>query len=271
MNFTDFMYDDMYLSDFGCIVCTFDSNNGVENITGSEISFNTVSVQNGKRHLLVSSAYNSRLEAEFQICKNPELAETQDDMYFTIMEENQIRRWLNRMDLSKFRILDDDGEYYGFYFEGSFNIEAIKHVDRVAGFNLKFVSNKPFAIGNDKVLKFTISQADGEYSIIDTSDEIGYLYLDAEIKCKSDGTLRITNNRNHKTTEIKNCVYDEVIYIKDMLIETSNSSHSSILDDFNYVFPTIMNDLRDRKNVFSFSLPCEVIFKYKPIRKVGIL
>ena len=271
MNFTDFVYDNMYLSDFGCIICTFDSNGGTETTTGSNITFNTVPVMNGKHHMMTSSAYGSCLEAEFQICKDPCDIKDQSDMYFDIYEQSQIRRWLNRMDFHKLKLINEDGEYHTFYYEGSFNVDTVKHSGNVIGFNLRFTSNKPFAIGNEKTIKFQIDANDGQHTLIDCSDEIGYLYLDVEIRCNSDGVLRIRNTRDNRTTEIRNCKTGEVIKITDMVIESSDAEHSSaIMDDFNFVFPTIINDLRDRKNTYSFSMPCEVIFKYRPIRKVGI-
>ena len=35
MNAIDFQYDDLYLSDFGYMICTFDSGNSPETIPGS--------------------------------------------------------------------------------------------------------------------------------------------------------------------------------------------------------------------------------------------
>lgn len=271
MNFLDFIYDNMCLSDFGCIICTFDDNNGFETKAGANIVFNTVSVNNGKRHLLTSANYESRLEAEFQICKNPDYIDEYDDRYFTEKEYSDLSRWLCRMDFNKMQLINESGEYHNMFFNGSFNIDVIRHLGRIAGFTLKFISDKPFASNNEKIYRFSISNADEEYSIVDTSDEIGFQFIHAEIKCKSNGTLRIRNKHDNKTTEIRNCVNGETITITYMNITTSNSSHSStIMDDFNYVFPAIMNNFRDRKNTYIFSMPCEVVFKYNPTRKVSL-
>lgn len=271
MNFTDFIYDDICLSDFGCVICTFDSDGGIETITGSDISFNTVSVMNGKMQMLSSSQYDTSIEAEFQICRNPCEITDEEEKYFSIFEQGNINRWLNRMTFHKLRLINSDGEYCDVYYEGSFNVDAIKHNSKVVGFNLRFRSNRPFAICNDRIYRFTIDRPDGRFSINDSSDEIGYLYLTTEVTCKSSGNLRITNKKTNRTTEIRNCSVGEVITIKDMIITTSNAEHTkTIMDDFNYVFPTIHNELLNRMNTYSFSIPCDVVFKYNPVRKVGI-
>jgi hypothetical protein len=237
---------------------------------GSDISFQTTAIQNGKKYMLTSSAYESCIETEFQICKNPDIFE-KDEMHFTVEEQRLISRWLKRMDFHKLRIISDDDEYGDFYFEGSFNISKMELAGKVIGFTLTFTSNRPFATGNDVINRCTLNAANQSYSILDSSDEIGYLYLNMEITCNSTGTLRITNNRDNRTTEILNCTKGEVITFDNLIIETSLENHAStLMDDFNFVFPQISNDMDSRKNTYTFSMPCSVVFKYKPIRKVDI-
>ena len=66
----DFEYDNLRLSDFGFIICKFDSSD-VETIeNGSQIKFNTVPTLNGMKHELTSSSYEDCISATFQICKN---------------------------------------------------------------------------------------------------------------------------------------------------------------------------------------------------------
>ena len=63
----------------------------------------------------------------------------------------------------------------------------------------------------------------------------------------------------------------EVISINNMIIQSSNEEHdSSIMNDFNFIFPKIVNNYNDRKNVYTFSLPCDVVFEYRELRKIGI-
>lgn len=270
MKAIDFEYDGKYLSDFDCIICTFDSN-GLDTVSsGSEIQFQTTAVQNGKRYIVSSSIYDSCIETSFQICKNPNLFD-RDSMWFTLDEQREISRWLNRMDFHKFRLLDDECDYSGCYFEGSFNINRIELSGNVVGLELVFKSNKPFGVGDEAVYRFDNITKNKTCKIFDTSDELGYIYLDLEITCNSNGDLKIYNLTNNKTTEIKNCISGEIIKIHDLIIETSSENHAdTIMDDFNFVFPTIENSIDNRMNKYIFSIPCSVIVKYKPIRKVGI-
>ena len=61
MMITDFEYDGLLLSDFGCIMCSFDSN-GLETITnGSNITFNTSPILKGGKHVLTSTKYEKCL------------------------------------------------------------------------------------------------------------------------------------------------------------------------------------------------------------------
>ena len=56
MKYVDFEYDGNYLSDFGCIICSFDSK-GLDTInSGGEISFQKTAIQNGKKYLVTSSS-----------------------------------------------------------------------------------------------------------------------------------------------------------------------------------------------------------------------
>ena len=65
----DFEYDNHFLSDFGFIICSFDSK-GIETVSnGSKITFNKVSAQGGSKHELVSTEYEDCLETTFQISK----------------------------------------------------------------------------------------------------------------------------------------------------------------------------------------------------------
>lgn len=268
---TDFMYDNLYLSDFGCIICEFDDSTGFDTIgSGSEINFEKTMIQNGKRFLVAGSQYQSCIEAEFSICKNPDNIFENEDKYFTIDEQRDIMRWLNRQEMREFMILDD--ENVDIYFNGSFNVEKVEHCGRIVGFTLRFQSDRPFGYASEEEYKTTIESANGTYTIYDSSDDIGYELLTVTITPSSAGNLTITNAFDGKVTAINNCVSGETITLDNQLITTDNSTHAeTIMDDFNFVFPRICNSFNNIKNVYTFSLPCEVSMKYKPTRKVGIV
>lgn len=261
----DFEYDGICLSDLGFMVCSFDGITESQ-LEGSKITFNQTSVMMGKKQLLSNTKYEECLTTEFDICKincngNPE------DSYISVEEEEKIRRWLNRKKFHKFKILSD--RFKKIYFMGSFNVQSNEFAGNIHGMHLSFVSDAPFGYTDSKY-KFSVEQNE-PYTIYDMSAEEGDIFLTATITCKSSGTLEITNSFNNSTTIIRNCIEGEVISINNMIIQSSNEEHdSSIMNDFNFIFPKIVNNYNDRKNVYTFSLPCDVVFEYRELRKIGI-
>ena len=269
MKALDFNYDGLFLSDFGCIICTFDNPGTDDFSVGSDISFNTATVNFGKRNFLTSIQYNDCLTAEFSICKNVENMMDEENRYFTIEQQRELTRWLNRPEFLPLYIVDEG--YENIYFEGSFNLSKVEVAGNIIGFNLEFTSNRPFGLNRPYVRKFTVSKAGQRIVIQDMSDEIGYIYADITITCGTAGTLTITNDIDGRVTEVKNCVAGEKITMKDMIIESDNASHqSNIMNDFNFSFLRISNKFGERKNGLTFSMPCIVTLSYSPIRKVGI-
>ena len=295
MRALDFEFDELLLSNFGCIICTFD-NPGMQQVSlGSNISFNSVSVNSGKTNYLTSTRYDECLSTTFDICKKgislgvTHMIINEDDIltigstgqkyivevygnsneatYFTLAEQRALMRWLNRREYLPLKIIDS--EYEDIFFEGSFNVEKYDIAGNTVGFRLTFYTNKPFAQYDEFSVSRTVA-ADGTIDITDQSDEMGYIYPEITITCRSAGNLRIVNSMDERETVINNVTNGEVITMKDLYISTSESSHvGNLPNDFNFVFPRISNTYDDRLNTFSFNLPCTVTFKYNPIWKVG--
>ena len=128
----------------------------------------------------------------------------------------------------------------------------------------------PFGTQDFKIFTKDLS-ANEQFSIIDESDNIGYIYPDIQIKCKSDGDLELHNSIEDRTTIIKNCKSGEIISIdKNLNISTSLSSHK-IYNDFNFIFFRIANSFNNNQNIISVNISCEITIKYYPIVKgVGL-
>lgn len=267
----DFEYDGLYLSDFGFMVCSFDSSDK-ENISeGTEITFDLTPVSAGTRHLLADAKYDECVTAEFDICKIPVCnGERVDDqeLYVTYDEERDITRWLNRKEMLPFVLQSE--HYDNVIFNGSFNIEKVEQYGEIVGFHLKFQSDRPFGYLDVKQ-KFRITTGNGKRIIYDKSDEIGSQPISMEIKLESGGDLIITNSFDERETKVKNCKSGEIISFNNMQITSSDDNHfKTIMNDFNFTFPMISNTFRQIKNEYTFSLPCDVTIGYKSIRKVGI-
>ena len=269
MKSLDFEYDGILASKKGIIPCSFD-NDGKDNIDyGSKINFDTISIQNGKKFELVNSGYDTAGEFTFQICKDPYLQVNKGSRYFTTDEQRFVYRWLNRNDgFHILKIYTIEGETI--LFEGSFNIEAIEFCGEIIGFELTFSMRTPFATKDCKTITHNF-KANEQFTIIDESDDIGYIYPDLQIKCKSSGDLRLYNSIENRTTIIKNCTSGEVLTFDENLnMSTSLPSHK-LYNDFNFVFFRIANSYTNNQNIISVNIPCEITIKYYPVVKgVGL-
>ena len=264
---TDFEYDGLLLSDFGCIMCSFEST-GLETVTnGSNITFNTSPIFKGSKHVLTDTKYDECLTTTFEICKNPCLTDEFNDMKFTIEEVANMTRWLNRKEFLKFKLIKEG--YENIYFEGSFNVNRKLLGSDVVGFELTLTTNRPFGMYEPIKKTFKITKNNQIEIFKDISDEIGFIYPKVEITCNTNGTLKIHNAIEDRDTIIKNCKSGEVITMEYPIISSSLSSHA-IQNDFNFNFFRVANTYQERGNKLTFSIPCTMKIFYQPIRKVGV-
>lgn len=261
----DFEFDNKNLSDFNMIICQFGSSKGLETINnGSEITFNTASVLNGKKHELISTMYEGCLETTIQICKNSCLSDVAE---ISPTEFRELTRWLSRHKFLKFKILD--GDHIDLYYEAAINISRIEISGRLYGLELNILTNRPFALKEPKTIIIKNALQDGKHSINDTSYEEGYIYPFTEIIVNENGNLNIYNALENRSTYIANCVAGEVITMDYPIIQSSVSSHD-INNDFNWNFFRIANTFDNSRNDLTISLPCTIKAKYSPIVKVGL-
>lgn len=269
---TDFKYDDKRLSDYNCIICDFDATLGISFVSiGSKIAFTTQAAGKGKKYTLIDTNYDECLGCTFDICKNPDLYNG-DEMEMSATEYREIIRWLNRKEFLPLVFLAT-GEIEGInscYYDASFNVSKIEIAGKVYGLRVDMTTNRPFGYGTKKSSVLSFSQSDyKETKNVDyISDEIGYCYPDIEIKCKAEGTLVIKNTTANSTTQIKNCLFDEIINLKgEEMIITSSKPHKTLSNDFNYTFLRLINTLTQTENNITVSLPCEITISYAPIIK----
>lgn len=267
MKALDFEYSGIRLSDLGFVICSFGGSSGTETIAGSEITFNTVSTQNGTINHLISSSYEDCLTATFQICKN--LCNDTNEVV-DLETQRDIMRWLNRKSYHKFKLIDD--EWAGIYLEGSFNVSKIEIGGRCFGFELELITNAPFCHSEPVTLNLD-AEAGEVLSIYNKSDDEGYVYPSSMIiTIEEDGNLEITNHTEKRTTIISNCYAGEVITMNYPMISSSLGAdrQTKIQNDFNWTFPRIASSFKDRLNKITVSLPCQIKITYTPSIKVGI-
>ncbi len=260
----DFIYDGRSLSQFGMMICSFDSK-GLDTVSnGATITFNTVSTLDGAKHQLTSVKYEDCLETTIQICKNSCYG---DVMEISSTELRELTKWLNRKKFLKFKPLSE--EYIDLYYEASFNISRVEVDGRLYGLELEVITNRPFALKEPKTIIIKNTKQNEKHSINDTSYEEGHIYPYTEITIDEDGDLNIYNSIEDRNTTIKNCIAGEIIIMEYPVIQSSIPSHN-IQNDFNWNFFRIANTYNDSRNDLTISIPCTMKIKYSPIVKVGL-
>lgn len=272
--FLDFEFDGEMLSDYGMMLCSFNSGGSIETVSsGADITFNQIRPIGSNRFNLYSSTYDSSLSSTFQICKNPYRLTTQDEMAFSIEEVSAIQRWLCRKDGYKRFKLDKKG-YEHIYWNGAFSCKQIVLNDQILGLELTVYTDAPFAFMDEVSAEYECL-AGTSFNLWDNSDETTDLNTpirpNIEIKILSEGNFKLKNSMDTKITTIDSCKLGEVIMIdgKNQIISSSLSSHN-LANDFNYFFPRIINTYNERCNTFTPNLDCKIKITYSPIRKVGI-
>lgn len=260
----DFEYADEFLSDWGCEICEFDTSNGFETInTDSQLTFESVSQNNGKYLPLTTSYYSDHIEVSLQICR----VRCPDGITpFTVFEVRELKRWLNRPTFHKFKLIQKD--WADIYMEGSFNVSEIKFNDLTYGLELTFISNRPFALHEPITHRFELTNDKDAYTFFDSSDEIGHIYPTAIITCLSSGNLELINSQeSDRKTIVNNVSQNEVISFTPNLIISSSLSSHQIQNDFNFKFLRVINRYGNRKNIITSSIPVKIELSYSPYVK----
>lgn len=265
---TDFIYDDVRLSDLGYALVSFDGAKDQEITTDSQFTFNHISTQRGKKQSYITATYDDPLEMEFYIAKNLCTEEgtkvTLSAYNISVVDMAKLKRWLVRPTPHKLKL--EDVDYYGMYWNGSFNVEEYVYGDGRVGAHLTFECDSPFGYFEEVEMKGDIISST-KYKYRCASDEIGYIYPNLTITLKASGDLRITNAHDGRTTIIKNCNVGEVITITENLQVSSSLSTHDVLNDFNFVFYRINNEFMNIDNTLESNLAISFIMKYTPIAK----
>jgi hypothetical protein len=271
---TNFEYDGMKLSDFGMMICSFDSSGNETVSSGADITFNTVKATGSNRFKYYGSKYEEAYTTTFQICKNPCLA-TNDEIYLEANEVSGIQRWLCRKDgFYRFSVIQDDLK--DTFWNATFSSKQILISGKVAGLELTMYTDAPYAYLNIDSIMYSPTPGT-DFSLYDMSDEVGSIYPKVTIQCIDSGIIELKNdmeiNKNRCTR--LSVVKDETIILDgESKIITSDMRNQEVLaSSFNFYFPRIINTFNNRENKFTLSsdsVGCDITFSYNPIVKVGL-
>ncbi|MCR1960191.1 hypothetical protein CWE04_11920 [Thomasclavelia cocleata] len=270
MKIKDFKYKDKLLSEFDLIMCDPNNNSGNNTVEGVKFVFNTIKMPNSEKYNKTYVSHESPLSAIFGICKRPC---DNNKNYFDQYELEDIINWLSGNDYEEFQPCDEEFDDIVFY--GSFvKIDFVRHGEHIYKLIVAFETNSSFGYGVERNINFEILSENSTYDIINDSDETGHLSPSlVEIQLKKRGDLLIKNLLNDELDLcIKNCEADEIItFDNEHKILLSSENKHNLYDDFNYCFLKLYKTKSDFVNTLSFSLPCKVNIKYRPLRKVPIL
>jgi len=265
---SDFIFDGINLSSFGCVICDFEGSTGVEEVeAGAPLNFKTVSTRKGNRFPLIDVGYDNALEVTFDICKDPCAAATNEAAEITDTEYLALMRWLVRNQFLTIRFLDDRLSMNRYY-NGAFSSVIKLTIDsRLYGLRLTFVTDRPYALGAS--ISSTHEMTSGTaWNYEDTSHLTGTIIPDLEITLHAAGTLRLTNQFTGKTMVITDCTSGEKItFYGDSLTMFSTNTSKNIWNRFNYEFFKIGNRIGNSVNQITSSLDCTLKITYRPIIK----
>lgn len=262
---TDFIFDGRTLSSFGYILVM---ENTDEAIDVSQITFSEIKGARNDRLYRAGYKYEQPYSGTYTIIKNFCENGTNPDM--TDEDISEMTRWLCRKQYKWFRFIDTDNN--DIWYKGYFTVQKKEIGDSVVGLNITFHSNAPYGFSQEIVSSYTVDEENSEFKLFINSDEEGYIYPDVEVKLLQGGTFRLRNATEGRITQLRNCEAGEIIkfYGYDVQQIESTKEHDYINGEFNYKFPRLHNLYTINENIFECNLDCEITFKYREIRKVGL-
>lgn len=229
---SDFIYDGKRLSDLGFIVCGFKGNDDFYTPNMANLSFNIQSVFDGKKGIVTSVKYDDFIKDSFYICKLNCIYGNGKLEYITVEELSTITRWLNQKKMCSFKPLLNGLE--SIHYMGSFNVKPVYSQRDIVGIELEFISSYPFGYYDNLLFRFDIDNTNNTKVIHDLSDEVGYIYADMDITCKSSGDMIIKNSIEDRDVVIKDCRENELISLTYPMIKSN--MRDDIQDSFNFKF-----------------------------------
>lgn len=269
----DFEYDGMRLSDFGLMICTFNSS-GVSTVSsGADISFNIAKSNGSNKFSFYGSKYDSYYTMTFEICKS-DLYGTKN--YIEPNVESSLQRWLCRKDGYHKLSFVKEG-YEDIYWNATFSAKQISLNDKIIGMELTIYTDAPFAYLSEQTISYTMT-AGSSVSLFDMSDEVGSIYPQVEIICGGtadrNGNVKLQNSMDRKILNLSGLSAGETILLNgEKHTIKSSFQRDNLASSFNFYYPKIINTINNRENVYALSddsIPITIKFTYSPIIKVGL-
>lgn len=262
----DFIYGDFRASEYGLIPGRFDgSMDFTEDELGMSITVNEEFIGSDPIPVHISTAFNGKLLLTITLVKNP-CVFTNEDAFTEYECRSVLRNLLKKYQWT--RVINDDNEediWFRCIVDGvSYN----RLGNKVHGITLSLQCDSMFGYSNENYIKIQ-AKADEPFYIFNNTDDLeDYVLPEVVIKPKSSGILNIVCLDENRETEIKNIEADEVLQMdcKQKLL-TSSEPHNVLLNDFNMNWIRLLPD----RNTFVSNMDCELEFRFRVPRKVGVV
>lgn len=264
----DFKYDGKYLSDFNCMLATFDNSGGFVTKQGCSLNLQTVKTSSTQKYRKYGLSYDDYLTDTWQLAKQK--CDNPDDRYFTTKEIREIIKWLNSEKYRKLYLVDD--EYTDIYFMATFNVSKIMNVGKCVGFELNLVCNSSFGY-EEKTFKNTISDENKTILLSIDNDRESFIYPKIELSIKQNGDLELSSStEENRKLILRDCSVGDKIIIdcENRVITSTNESHD-LPSSFNFIFPRINYNFDKKEYQLSINLNCDAVVEVEQIRKVGVI
>lgn len=218
---TNFEYAGEKLSDYEMIICDFNSSNSIETVSsGADLVFHQARPTGGSKWNLYSATYEDAYGITFQICKDPDKAATQQEMYLDPDLISALQRWLCRDQYYTFKI--DDDNYRNIFWRSVFSSKQITLNGEIIGLELTMKTDAPFAYMDEVSVEYECT-AGTSFDFYDISEEAGYIYPSLKITILSDGNFSLTNSMDAKIFKIANCSAGEILKIDGDILYITTS------------------------------------------------
>lgn len=250
---TDFLFDSQRLSDFGCMICSFDGD--FSSAEGSEIEYNVVQSPNSDKHTFYGAKWGSQIVWNFSICKNPCV---DSDMYFSQYEESQLAKWLLKTDGYKYFQFDQEG-YEDIYYKVYINMLPHQVAGRTVGFDLTVTSDCAYGY-TDLILKKATINSSTPLRININNDITTVVYPFITINGNGSFYLRNDSDTINKKTELNNVSTAITIDSENEIIQGATPN------DFNWHFLRLV----DGNNIITTNSESDIKLeiKYREARRI---
>ena len=256
---TDFLFDTNRLSDFGCVVCSFDGEGSPA--TGGEIEFNVVKSPSKDRHNFYGAQFNSVLVWNFSICKNPCF---EDDLYFNQYEESRLAEWLLRTDGYKWLQFDQEG-YEDICYNVYVNMIPHQMGGKTVGFDLTVTSDCGYGYSQEQRKRFTINK-DKPFNIYIDNDMnmVSYPHL----SIVGSGDFYISNNKDTMQNISNDGASEFTNVAKTITMDSENEIVLGVAkpSDFNWYFMRLVKG--DNEIATNSTSDLKIDMTYREIRRV---